>query len=507
MLVGIDIGTTHVKVGAFEPNGHLVASAARPTPTLRLGPELAEHDALELWSAVRACLSEVLSGLPASAVTSVGVSSFGESGVALDADGNPVAPVLAWYDARTAELYGEWAATANGEAVRRLTGLAPDPTYGMFKLAWFARQRPAEAARTVTWLSVADWIAFRLTGRAQIGASQAARTLALDLRSLDWSAAQLASVGIGAEWLPAVRSAGTPVGRVTEGASRETGLPEGAVVGDTGHDQVMAALGAGGAAGTIVNSCGTAETLMAFVTRGALEEALELPDVAVGPHALPGVYYLMATVRAAGSVVDWAVRTFACGNETTPSVAIPDAAYEAAREAAAAAGVGAHGVWFVPHLRASPQASRLPSLSGGHYGGIRETTGSGDMLRAVLEGLSFESFRHLRPLVTVGSGNGPVEVVAVGGPTRDALWMQIKADVFGAPVTVREPSEGALWGAALAGRLGAGALPATSAEPRAAGPGRRYLPSRDAALYRRLALRYADRVARLAEVAGAGEEA
>jgi len=264
----------------------------------------------------------------------------------------------------------------------------------------------------------------------------------------------------------------------------------------------MAALAAGGGGpDRIVNACGTAETMMAFVEAEALDHALAANGVAVGPHALPGTYYLMATLRAAGSVMDWGVRTLLRGAAPADPVRLDADAYDAAVGAAVAVPPGAHGVWFVPHLRAGPDASELATLGAGHFGGLHETTTAADLLRAIFEGIVFESARTLASLRAVASGGQDVHVAAVGGPTRNALWMQLKADVYGLPVQVLQHSEGALWGAAMAGARAAGFGPAAADERTPGTPdaaGRLFRPSKNSRRLQELARAHARRVERLA---------
>jgi len=294
---------------------------------------------------------------------------------------------------------------------------------------------------------------------------------------------------------------GEIIGPLLPEAALATGLPPGTVVGATGHDQVMAAVAAGGGgAERIVNACGTAETMMAFVGTNVLDDALAVRGVAVGPHTLPGRIYLMATQRAAGSVLDWSLRTLLAGAAAEDAVR-PDAqAYDAAIGVATAVAPGANGVWFVPHLRAGVEDGYLPSLGAGLFGGLHETTTAADLLRAVFEGIVFESARTLASLRAVTGVERDGEVVAVGGPTRNALWMQLKADVYGLPVRVLKHSEGALWGAAMAGARAAGHA-ATPEEPTPGAQGgadRVFRPSEQSRLYRDLSSAYAGRVARLA---------
>ena len=445
LLLGIDLGTSFIKVGVFTPLGEAVALRQTPTPLHRTGPTQGHYLAGELWGGV----AEITRGLMGEIadperLVAIGISSFGESGVLLGRDGGLRHPeVMVWYDERPRpilERLSQNTPALNPARLRRRTGLLPDSTYSLGKLLWLRAEHPELFQDRPRWTSVADWIAFRLTARLQMGFTQASRTLLFDLRKHRWMEDLVLAVGLHPDLLAPLRPPGAPIGYVTQQAAQQTGLRPGLPVMEAAHDQTCAAAGLGALeAGDIINACGTAETLLQIVGTAHLGEALRSTTAIVGHHALAGRYYLMATLRASGSVFDWWVRTLAAEGES------PALLYPRGLQAAFGVPLGAEGLRFIPHLRQLTDNLGDPTLPGGVFWGLRESHGPGHFTRAVLEGLSFESYRLLQRLPGI-KPVGPIR--AVGGPTANAVWMQVKAEMLGKPLEVYESPQAAAWGAA-----------------------------------------------------------
>jgi sugar (pentulose or hexulose) kinase len=434
-LLGIDVGTTATKVGVFDPTGKVLSLKEAPTPVVWDGDQTAHHEAQALWGTVVGLLLEL--GPTAREVGAIGVSSFGEAGVLVDAKGQPTLPVLAWFDPRPKTEFGRLLDLMPTQQWRSRTGLLPDANYGLCKLLWLKKNH-LEVTRKTQWLSVADWIAFKLTGERSIGLTQANRTLALDLRKQCWMDDVLGELGLQ-DILPEMRLPGEVIGSVTLEAAAQTGLPTGIKVMETGHDQPLAAFGVGAhSAGTLVNSCGTAEVLFAGFDEAMLPRALQAENVAVGANALSGKFYAMASLRASGLVWDWWVR--ASGHEQGRLL-----------EAAHAVPFGCESLRFLPHLRPLYDNPNQPQLSGGSFVGLREHHGLGHLTRAVLEGLCFECWQ-LRQNILEAIGNFTPPIRAVGGATRNNLWMQSKANFLQTDLETYSSPHAAAWGAAwLAG--------------------------------------------------------
>lgn len=432
LLLGLDLGTSAIKAGAFTPDGRAVALQVAPTPTVHEGAGLAHHDPEALWASSASLLGQLMTDLGPAGPTRLaclGLCSFGESGVLVGADGASHGSVLAWFDTRPQPVMPRLLTLMDAATWRARTGLHPDHTYGLPKLLWAAEQRSLAGRR---WLSVADFLAYRLTGRATVGHTQAARALLLDLTERRWMPEVLASLNLPPGLLPELRPPGDPLGEVTPTAAHLTGLPAGLPVWEAAHDQPCAAVGVGATRpGVTVNACGTAETLLAALDTGHIEEVLTKPGLNVQPHALPDLAYAISTLRASGSTLDWAVRL--CGEPAL--AALPDLPSDV------------DDLLFFPHLRALSDDPADPELPGGAFLGLRPDHAAPHLLRAVLEGLTFELARRHQRLLT-GLSGPPSSLRAVGGPTRHAAWMALKADALGAELQTADQPHVSVWGAA-----------------------------------------------------------
>jgi xylulokinase len=433
-VLGIDVGTSLTKVGAFTASGEVVSLHTAPTPITWDGPEQAHHDPLGLWRVVCDLLQQVMLKVSPKRLACVGISSFGEAGVLVAKDGTPQTPILAWFDTRPQGLLEG----LDLHALRRKTGVMADHTYSFSKILWHAKHVEIDK---LTWLSTADWIAYRLTSVMQMGVTQASRTLLFDLCSQTWLEEVLRDRGLPVNVLAPIRLPGEHVGTVTDTASSQSGLPVGLPVMEAAHDQTCAAAGVGAIeAGIFLNACGTVETIFTTLEQHDLNAALETESVVLGHHALAGRYWAMATMRASGSVFDWAVRLV---NKLEPGNEISSEMYQHALEAASRA--EPDELQFIPHLRQISDDTTAISLPGGIFLGLRETHGHGHLIRAVLEGLSLEAAGLLNRF-------GPIPehalIRAVGGPSRNPIWMQLKANLSNLPLEVCSVTNASTWGAA-----------------------------------------------------------
>ena len=165
-LLGVDAGTTHCKAGLFTAEGHAMRVASRPTITRRAADGRSFFDPDELWATVAAVIGEAVAAVENPAqIAAAGLTSMAESGLLVDrASGLPRSEVLPWFDLasspQAAVLERE---IASRERFQR-TGLRPSFKFGLSKLLWLREHAP-DAHRDAVWLSVSDYIAFRLTGR------------------------------------------------------------------------------------------------------------------------------------------------------------------------------------------------------------------------------------------------------------------------------------------------------------------------------------------------------
>jgi xylulokinase len=435
LLLGIDLGTSAIKVGVFTPESEVVRLLEAPTPINCIDQESAEHDARDLWEVTASLIREAVQGF-SSQIKAIGISSFGESGVLVNTSGVLLEPkMLAWFDARPKIMLEHLEQTVDLEALRVSSGLMADHTYSLLKILWLKLERPELFTSQTRWLSLADWIALKLTGTIQMGLTQASRTLLLDLKSSSWNTDLAQKCGVQ-DLLAPLRMPGQSIGTLTLEAAKSTGLEFGASVLEAAHDQTCAAFALGvNAPGTVMHACGTVETFMQILTRDQIKTVLEQPGVVVGHHALADQWYAMTTFRAAGSTFDWFVRTVADQSD-----------FESARARILGLAGQCTGdtPLFVPHLRTPSDDPFDTALSGGMFLGLFDTHDLGHLAKAVLEGLCLESNRTLKRLKI-----SPSSIRAVGGSTQSELWMQCKANIFGVPLEVYLSPHASTLGAAL----------------------------------------------------------
>jgi sugar (pentulose or hexulose) kinase len=285
LALGLDVGTTSVKAAVVDAAGNELAHGRAPTPWQ--GNEL---DPGALLDAALAAAEQALDGRR---VDAVGVAGMAETGVLLDRRGEPVAPAIAWHDARGAEEARAIAAEIGRRRFTARTGLPASALCTLSKLRW-QRSQAAGAAGAARWLGLPEWVA-RSLGAADVAElSLASRTGMLSLADRAWWPEALSWLGVGEGFLAEPVAAGTPVGRAGEAlpAARD------AVITVAGHDHVTAMVGAAATEeGDVLHSAGTADVFVRSV-RAPLERDRILDAVAngvtVGWHVIPDRWALLS---------------------------------------------------------------------------------------------------------------------------------------------------------------------------------------------------------------------
>jgi xylulokinase len=473
-ILGLDLGTTNCKAVLFDRDGQLVASATTPTPVRRdwpSAPGSPEYDAHALWDACAGLIRRVTGQSPhGQAVVGVSVASMGEAGVLVDEVGQALMPILTWHDRRTLPWVDWWRARMSQADIYCITGLPLDYIYSANKLLWYREQDPHAFARARTWLCLADWITFCLSGELSTSHSMASRTMLFDVRRRAWSPDLLRLAELPADLLPPALPSGEMVGRVTPQAAQATGLAIGTPVVTGGHDHICAALAASVIApGAMLNSSGTTDTILSTLEAPLLDGALAGAGLCCGCHTVPGYYYLVGGFMS-GAVVDWVSRLLAGDTSQDTLIRLMDEA--------ASAPPHAQGIRFLPYLGGSGPPDRDPNAWGAWLG-LRLNHTRGDVVRATMEGLTF-ALRYLLEGFQPVTGLTASQLRAVGGGSRNRWWQSLKADVLGLPIEVPAVSDVTASGAALLAGIGVGMFnDAADAAVRSYRPAVRYEPDPD----------------------------
>src|SRR5271157_3859521 len=220
-LVGVDIGSTHIKAVLMDPGSGVLHVARRTTDTHPVRGGGAYHRPGELLSAVASAVAECVAsaGGAGRKPAAIGIASMAESGVPIDRRNLPVGDILAWYDPRP-DRQAAWLERQIGAApLYARTGLRPEPKYTLPKLLWLREHKAAEFTRLRHWAGVAELVALDLTGRLATNASLACRTLAFDVSARAWDSELLALASLGPDEMPEVLPLGVAAGGLTEAAA------------------------------------------------------------------------------------------------------------------------------------------------------------------------------------------------------------------------------------------------------------------------------------------------
>ena len=446
-LLGIDLGTTHIKVCAYDEDGELLAAVRRSTPTRWLSKGRAEYDAGPLEEAAMEAVREAIerAGPP----QAIGVSSVGEAGFLIGDDGEPLGPAIAWFDGRTAPQAGRWEERLPLEELFARTGLHPTPLFSACKLEWLRENEPDAWRRAAGWLGVAEYLVFRMTGSRVTDPSLAGRTMLYRLASGEWDRELCDLAGVPVDLLPSVYPSGTGPGKLSAEAASRLSAPSGVPVVVCGHDHICGSFGAGATGpGEIVDSMGTAEASLLTLGEPPLDRSGYDLGLPVGCHVLPETYYVAATLPRSGGLVEQLVKLL--GGDAND--------LEQWADRAATLPLGEGGACL-------PPTDREPGDEGLLLCALGHESSPAHLLRAVLEGLTIQMHADLRRAIRASEVTAS-GITLVGGGAQSRLWAQLKADVSNLPVRVVSDPECVARGAALLAGVGADVFPNPESVPR-----------------------------------------
>ena len=440
-IAGLDIGTTGCKLTVFDEQGHDLGKAYRDYPVRR---QVSGHeiDISVVMDSVYAVIREMTAQYPD--IGGIGVTSFGETFVMTDAAGTPLHTAMLYTDPRGAEECAELVKKLGADSIARISGLAPHEMYSVCKIMWLKKHQPEvyQAAKHI--FLIGDYVAWHLTGVAQIDYSLATRSMAFDIGKLDWSEEILNAAGIDMSLLSKPVPTGTAAGCVTKAAAEKTGLNPACQIVTVSHDQVAAAVGAGAFDGeTAVDGAGTVECLTPIYDT--------LPDIgvmskgcfSVVPYVIPGKYVAYAFSYTGGALIQWCVNTFA----------------KAEAQEAAQQGISVNtlleqrydnqeptGLLVLPHF-AGAATPYMDTGSRGAILGLTAGTTLPDIYRACMEGVAYEMRLNYDALAD--SGIRFSKLHATGGGAKSKVWMQMKADILNLPITSLKTSDAGTVGSAM----------------------------------------------------------
>lgn len=445
-VLGIDIGTYETKGVLVDEAGVVHAQAARGHKMLVPQPGWAEHRPLEDWwgDFVFVCKALLaLSGVDPQEIKAVACSAIGPCMLPVDATGAPLMNgVLYGVDGRAEAEVQELTARIGEDTIIARCGNALTSQSVGPKILWLKRQRPDIYDQTAYVLTSTSFLVQRLTGEVVIDHYTAANFSPLyDVATQDW-VDDLADDIIPLDRLPRLLWSNEVAGHITSEAAAETGLAEGTAVTAGTIDAAAEAFSVGvDQPGDMMMMYGST----IFIILRAKSQVSD-PRIWYAPWLFEGEHASMAGLATSGTLTHWFRDQMARDLD-------PEQAFPLLAEEAGTAPPGANGLLMLPYFSGERTPIHDINAKGALFG-LNLTHTRGDIYRALIEGIAHGT-RHVTDTFAE-LGQSPTRLLAVGGGTKNALWLQATSDITGIDQIVCEKTTGASYGDAFLAALAVG---------------------------------------------------
>lgn len=437
-FIGIDLGTSAVKLLLMDENGAVVSIVSRSYPLMMPHPGWSEQDP-EAWvAAAREGVRELVAGIDCREVRGIGVAGQMHGLVALDAQDRVLRPAILWNDGRTEEET-RWLNEEIGTGfLSAHTGNIAFAGFTAPKLLWMKKHEPDLFARIARIMLPKDYLVYRLTGVHATDCSDASGTLLFDVEHRRWSKEMLDVCSLRDTQMAQVFESSAPVGTLLPAAAEAFGLSREVIVVAGAGDNAAAAVGTGTVGKGRCNfSLGTSGTLFLSDDR----------YIAPANHALhafchaDGGWHLLGCELSAAICLSW-------------WTGVLDAADIAAEQAGISPdSLGRSSVFFLPYL----MGERTPhndALARAAFLGMRMDTSRAELTQAVMEGVAFGLRDGLE--IARAAGISVTRSGLCGGGAKSPLWRTIIANILGLELEVPETEQGPGLGAAILAAVGCG---------------------------------------------------
>ncbi len=436
MYIGIDLGTSGVKVILMTERGEILATTHHSLIVSTPHPLWSEQEPAHWWQATQNCLDQLGQQHDLSSVLAVGLAGQMHGATLIDDQNKVLRPALLWNDGRSSEQCRQLEQAVPN--ARNITGNLVMPGFTAPKVLWVKQNQPEIFKQISKVLLPKDYLRLCLTGNYASDLSDAAGTSWLDVEKRCWSEAMLKATGLTRQHMPTLYEGSEITGHLLPELAKRWGMGKVAVVAGAG-DNAAGAIGVGIIhPGQAMLSLGTSGVYFA-VSNGYKSN----PECAVHSfcHALPSRWHLMAVTLSAASCLQW----YASNSGLANVAALFD-------EVATQTAVNDVNVpYFLPYLTGERTPHNNPNATAS-FSGITAQTTRAQMSQAVIQGVSMALAEGIDALHEAGEEAFTISLI--GGGAKSIYWRQLLADVIGRPVSYRQGGDvGPALGAARLAQL------------------------------------------------------
>lgn len=435
--IGIDLGTSAVKLLLMEGSGKILKIVSREYPISFPKPGWSEQNPYDWYTQSIEGVKELLEGTDKSQVAGISFGGQMHGLVALDAKDEVIRPALLWNDGRTTEECDYLNNVIGKEKLSEYTANISFTGFTAPKVLWIKNKEPENFARIAKIMLPKDYLAYRLSGVHCTDVSDASGTLYFDVKNRTWSKEMCEICSIKEEWLPKIFESYEAVGAIKPEIAAELGIPETVKIVAGAGDNAAAAVGTGTVGDGACNvSLGTSGTVFISSKNFGVDSNNALHSF---DHA-DGTYHLMGCMLSAASCNKWWMDEI-IGTK------------DYAAEQKDITKLGENHVYFLPYLMGERSPHNDPNARGTFIGLTMDSTRA-DMTQAVLEGVAFA----LRDSFEVAKSLGiKIERTKIcGGGAKSPLWKKIIANVLNVKVDILENEEGPSMGGAMLAAVACG---------------------------------------------------
>ncbi|SDF33406.1 FGGY-family carbohydrate kinase [Sporomusa acidovorans] len=421
-LMGIDVGTTGVKCTITDNCGNYLSDSYAEYHTFSPVQGYFELNPNDVWDSTKKVIK-----LAASKVTEkilgVSVSSFGESFVPIDKNGNVLMNSMVYTDIRGVGEIKDLLLSISEQEIMERTGLKASSTYSLPKIMWIKKNKPEIFNDIWKILLYGSYILYRLGNICTIDYTLAARTMSLNVEKKKWDEKILAAAGLTESIFPDVYPMGTIVGTINKELALELGLPQDMPLVTGAHDQICAAIGSGTyKIGEAMDGMGSVDCIAPIFSVSVNTEKLAENNYAMVPY-IDDKFTTYAYIYDGGTLLKWYRDTF--GQEESRLAAETNSSvYDIFNSYAAKEPTE---ILVLPHFSGSALPYMDP-FSKGAMIGLDSNTNKAKIFRALLEGIAYELKINIEKMEENGIHIDSLR--ACGGGSRSDIWLQIKADIF-----------------------------------------------------------------------------
>ena len=436
MYLGIDLGTSAVKLLLLSPEQQVLAEASITLTVQRPQSLWSEQEPEAWWHAVQAGIEELCKQHSLAQVKGIGLSGQMHGATLLDAQQQVLRPAILWNDGRS-NTECEFLERQIPNA-RQITGNLAMPGFTAPKLLWLQREEPALFEKVDKVLLPKDFLRLQLSGEMVSEMSDAAGTLWLDVEKRDWSNVMLSATGLSRHHMPRLIEGTESSGLLLPELAKRWGINGQPLIAGGAGDNAAGAVGIGAIQpGSAFLSLGTSGVY--FVVTPSF-----LPAPEQGAHAfchcLPRTWHQMGVILSAASCLSWLSQMIGRKEADLLNALQQDPVLTGAP-------------LFLPYL-SGERTPHNDSQAQGVFFGLNHNHDARHLTQAVLEGVSCAFADCQQVLVEAGAEIG--EVSLIGGGARSHTWGQILATMLQRPLIVHSGTElGAAFGAARLGLVAA----------------------------------------------------